>query len=132
MAPGQRNPRILTDASPTADHLAGDFGRQYIDRPSQDGNRQQGRTAHRVDIADGIGSCNAPEVIRVIHDGHEEIGGGNDTPGLINSINGRIITGAVAHPELRVKMLGAAPRNDDIEDFRRDLAATTGTVAVLG
>jgi hypothetical protein len=32
------------------------------------------RTAHRVDVADGVGGCNPTKVERVIHDRHEEIG----------------------------------------------------------
>ena len=98
VSPGQRNTRRFANTATASHHLACHFRRQHIHRPPQNGNRHQWRTPHRVDIADGIGCCNAPKIKGVIHNRHEEVGGRNHATFFINGVNRRIIARSIAYP----------------------------------
>jgi hypothetical protein len=45
-----------------ANHFPGNFRRQHIDRPAEDGDGHQRVAAHGVDVADGIGGGDAAEI----------------------------------------------------------------------
>src|SRR3546814_1649777 len=77
MAARQGNTRLVTDGTTAANHLTSDFRSQYVDRPAENRNRHQRITAHRVDVADGIGGGDATEIKRIIDNRHEKIGGGD-------------------------------------------------------
>jgi hypothetical protein len=88
--------------------------------------------AHGVDVADGVGGGNAPEVVGVIDDGHEEVGGGDHAALVVQRIDRRVVTRGVAHPQLGVEVLRPAARQDHVQHLGADLAAAAGAVAVLG
>ncbi|MCY1180592.1 hypothetical protein D9M73_210470 [compost metagenome] len=132
MAAGQRDAGFGAHRTATADHFAGHFRRQHVDRPAEDGDGHQRVAAHGVDVADGVGGGDAAEVVRVIDDRHEEVGGRDHTALVIEGVDCRVIARGIADPEFRVQGLGAALGENHLEHLRRDLAATTGAVAVLG
>ena len=77
------------------DHAYG-FERQHIDRHADQAERHDGRAAHRVHIADGVGGGNAAKVERIVDDGHEEVGGGDQRLLVVEQVHGRIIRGFYA------------------------------------
>ena len=53
-----------------------DFRCQFIDRPSQNGDRDLRGASHRINVRYGVCGRDAAKVIGVVHDGHEKIGRG--------------------------------------------------------
>ena len=89
-----------------AHHFAGHFGWKHIHWPAQNGNGHERVGTHGVDVADGIGSGNTPEVERIVHDGHEKVGGGNHAALVVQRIHSRIIARCVADPQAWIQVLG--------------------------
>src|SRR5690606_693652 len=111
-------------------HLAGHFRRQQVDRPAEDGDGHQRVAAHGIDVADGIGGGNTPEVEGIVDNGHEEVGGGYHTPLTVNAVHGRIIPRGIADPQGRVESLGAAAGENHVQYPGGNLAAAARSVAV--
>ena len=78
VAARQRDPRLLAGKAPALHHFAGDFRRQGVDRPAENGNRHNRFPAHGENIADGVGGGNAAKVERIIDNRHKKVGGADD------------------------------------------------------
>nr|GFD21595.1 hypothetical protein [Tanacetum cinerariifolium] len=109
----QRNARGVTHCAAAPDHFTGDFGRQHVDRPAENGDRHQRVAAHGVDVADGVG-------------------GGNHALFVIDGVDSRVVARGVADPQTRIEILRAAAGENGFQDFGRNLAAAPGAVTVLG
>src|SRR5690606_40474276 len=72
------------------------------------------------------------EVEGIIDDGHEEVGGRYHAPLVVQRIDSRIVPGGIAYPQPRIDILRAAAGEDGFQHLRGNLAATAGSMAVLG
>ncbi|MNL35558.1 hypothetical protein D3C87_1575980 [compost metagenome] len=132
VAAGQWNARLVTHRTTTANHFPGNLRRQYVNRPAEDRNRHQRIAAHGVDIADGIGGGNAPEIERIVDDRHEKVGGRHHATLFIDGVHRRVIARGIADPQFRVQILRAAAGQNHFQHLGGNLAATASAVAVLG
>src|SRR5690606_30149679 len=128
----QRNAGGVADRTAAADHLAGDFRRQHVDRPAEDGDGHQRAAAHGVDVADRVGGGDAPEVEGIVDDGHEEVGGGDHPAFLVDAVDRCVVARGIADPEVRVEILRTAAGEDHLKHLGGNLAAATGSMTVLG
>src|SRR5690606_19679030 len=130
--PREWDPRLVAHRPAAANHLPGHLRRQHIHRPAEDGDGHQRVAPHGVDVADGVGGGDAPEVEGVVDNGHEKVGGGHHPPLVVDGVHGGVVLRGVAHPQPGVEVLGAAAGEDGVEHLGGDLATTAGAVAVLG
>src|SRR5207253_9576181 len=88
-----------------------------------DGEREDRTRPHGVNVGQRVGRGDAPEIVRVVYDRHEKIGGGDHRLLVVQTIHGGIVAGLDTHEQLRIKVLA----RDFGEDFRkwggRDFAA---------
>ena len=75
---GQGNTRLLAGKASAFDHVAGNLRREGVNRPAQNGDRHNRFTAHRKDIADGVGGRNASEVEWVVDNRHKKVSGADN------------------------------------------------------
>ena len=132
VATGQRNPRFVAHLTAAVDHLLGHFRRQGVDGPAEDGDGDDGFATHGVDVADGVGGGDAAKGKGIIDDGHEEVGGGDDTLTVADIDHGRVIFAAVADHQRRVVKARDLALENGVEHLGRDFAAAASAVAVLG
>lgn len=110
---------------PPLQNLADRFDGQAIERHPHQGQRQNGRASHGVDVRNGIGGCYAAKVGGIVDDGREEIGRGHHSLPLIDLVNSRIVRGFRAHQQLRGYQSLGHSGHDVLEHSRCDLAAAT-------
>jgi GNAT superfamily N-acetyltransferase len=115
VAAGQRDAGFGAHGAAAANHFAGHFRRQHVDRPAEDGDGHQRVAAHGVDVADGVGGGDAAEVEGIVDDGHEEVGGRDHAAFVVQGVHGGVVARGVADPQLRVQGLGAALGEDHIQ-----------------
>ena len=132
MTTGQGHTGISADGTGSGHDLGSHRSGQYIHRPAKNGDGHQRRTAHGVDIADGVGRGDTSEVIGIVDNRHEEIGGADDTAFVIETEYRSIVTAAVAHPELRERGCRLVTGEDFIQYLGGDLATAASPMAVLG
>ncbi len=128
---GQGDPRLLAGKASALNHLAGYFWRKGVDRPAQNRNRHNRFTAHREDIADGVGRRDAPEIERVIDNRHKEVSGTDNAGAVTQVINRCIVTRFVADKQVRVDKLRLLAVQDGFQHFGGNFTTATGSVAVL-
>ena len=97
VAPGNRNARRAANRSATFQNLANGLGGQHIDGHAHQRQRHDGRAAHGVDVGDGVGGGNAAKVKRIVHDGHEEVGSGNQRLLVVEFVDGCVVRRLNAH-----------------------------------
>ena len=129
---GQRDIGPGTGGAAAFEHATGHGRRKFFDRPTKDRNGHQRRAAHGVNIANGIHRSDLSEVEGVIDDGHEKIRGADHRLTVAEIAHGGVVLGIVAHEQLRVRCGFAGLVEDFLQHLGRDLAATTGAMAVLG
>ncbi len=132
VAAGDRNPGRLADRFAAADDLA-----DLLDRELVDGHRDQGQghdrpAAHRIDVADGVGGGDAAKVVRVVDDGHEEIGGGDQRLLVVEAIDGGVVGGLDADQQFLRHDAAGARAQDLREHGRRDPATAAAAVREAG
>ena len=91
-----------------------------------------GRLMWGVHVADGVGRGDATEVKRVIDDGHEKIGGGNQRLLVIELVDRRVVSSFNAHQQFRRHWHGAGAFQNIRQHTRGNLAATAATVRQAG
>ena len=138
MPAGQRDTGFPANGAGPFEHLTCHLGREFIDRPAQNGNGQNGFAPHGIDIADGVGRGNTPKVESIVDNGHKEIGGADDGFAVAQVEHGGIIAGVVANQQARKLRLiggllpaGGAVMQDFIEDLGGYFAAAASPVAIL-
>ena len=131
VAAGERNARFGADGASAFQYLPCHLRVELVHRPTENGDRHQRGAAHGVDVADGIGRGNAPEGVRVVDDGHEEVRGGHGRRAVPEVIDGRVVPRAMAHEQPRVVGLGTELSKNAVEHTRGNLAAAAGSMAEL-
>ncbi len=132
MATSQRDACCVAHRATTGDDFAGDFRRQHVNRPTKDGDGHERVATHGIDVADGIGGGNATEIVGIVDDGHEEVGGRYHPAFLVDTVHRRIVTRSVADPQTRIEVLCATAGKNHVQHLGRYLAAAAGAVTVLG
>ncbi len=109
------------------------FGRQLVDRHPDDGERQDRRPAHGVDVGKRVGRRDAPEVEGVVHHRHEEVGGRHQRLRVVQPPD-RGVVGGVSVPTIRLEKaaVGRHALQDRLQDSRRQLAAAAAAVGEGG
>ena len=126
-------------AGVTADRLTAfqdagdDIVRQHVDGHADDGQRHDGLPPHGVDIGQCVGGRNPSEVVGVVDNGHEEIGGGHDGLVLVDAVDGGIIGGLGAHQQVGEELGRHAASGQQVSQHARgDLAAAAAAVRERG
>ena len=114
----QRDTRLFTSKTTALGHLAGNFWRQFANRPAENSDRHNRLTAHREDIADGVGRRDAAKVERVVDNRHKEIGGTDDRGTVTQVVDGSIIARFVANKQVRVDKLRLLAVQDGFQHLR--------------
>ncbi|MNQ67926.1 hypothetical protein D3C85_824660 [compost metagenome] len=117
---------------PAAHDLGDDFHRQLVDRHGDQRQRHDRAPAHRVDVADRVGRGDAAELVGVVHDGHEEIGGGDQRLLVVEPVDCRVVGGLDADHELGRNQPARMVLEDLRQHARRDLAAAAAPMREAG
>src|SRR5690606_33023784 len=64
---------------------------EHVHRHAHQGQGEQRGAAHGVDVADRVGGGDAAEVVRIVDDGHEEVGGRHDRLALVDAVHGGVV-----------------------------------------
>ncbi|VTM89963.1 Uncharacterised protein [Raoultella ornithinolytica] len=131
VATGQGDARLLAGKTPALHNFAGNFRRQGINRPAKNGNRHNRFSAHRENVADGVGGGDTAKVERAVDYRHKKVGGADDGRPVAKVVNRRIITGLIPHQQVRVDKLRPIALQNGFQYFRGNFTTTTGSVAVL-
>ena len=132
VAAGQWNARLGANGAPPFKHTSGHLRIELVHRPTENGDGHQRGAAHGVDVTDGVGRRDAPEGVRVVDDGHEEVRGGHRGGAIPEIIDRRVISRAMAHEQTRIVGLGTELSENAVEHARGNLAAAASSVAELG
>ena len=104
------------------------FDREGVDRHADDGQGEDRRRPHGIDVRQGIGRGDAAEVERVVDHRHEEVGGGDQRLGVVQPPDGGVVGGfGPDHQCGEGRGLGH-PRQDGLKSVRRDLATAAASV----
>ena len=100
MTARHRNARLRADIFAAAQHRRDHIVRQHIDRHADQRQRENRLTAHRIDVGERIGRRNAAEIVRIVDNRHEEIGGGDDRLLIVQAVHGGIVGGLGADQQV--------------------------------
>ena len=133
VAAGDRDAGLRAHRLAAFEDLADHAHRQLLERHADQRERHDRARAHRVDVGDRVGRGDAAEVVRVVDDRREEIGGGDQRLRVVQAVDRGVVRGLGADQ----KILGQKPaqrhRREHLgQDRRRDLAAAAAAVAELG
>ena len=106
--------------------------RQGVDGHAHQSQCHDGSPPHGVDVGDGVGGGDVAEVMRVVDDGHEKIGRGNQGLLVIQPIHRGVVRGFNAHQQLLGCGEQRALLQDGTEHAGCDLAAAAATVGERG
>ncbi len=85
------------------------------------------RAAHRVDVGQGVGRGDAAEVVRVVDDRREEVGGGHQSEVVAQAVNSSVVGRVKA--DKQVHIIGARQLRQQIVQLRGgQLARATGSM----
>jgi hypothetical protein len=98
-----------------AKNLVDDIQRNLIGGHCHDIHRGNGLPAHGVNVREGVGRCDLPEEIRVIHDGREKIESLNQREVIINPIHGGIVGACRTDEEIGIRDVVKATQ--DLREF---------------
>ncbi len=98
--------RRVDDVLPSAENLAEHFDRQLARREGSDVHRGEGLAAHRVDIGQCVGGCNATEVVRVIDDRREEVNGLDEGEIVGQAKDPRVVEGLMTDKQTGINAPG--------------------------
>ena len=127
---GQDHASVLAHRLAPAQNVSNGLCIQGVHWHGHNGQGQNGLSSHGVDVAQGIGCCDATKLKRVVHDGHEEIGGRHQSLVLVDLIHRCVVGGFHPHQELLGDGQGVAralSASQNILQHRRCNLATTPT-----
>ena len=120
-------------------NLGGELERQHVTRPAEQIDRDHRAPAHRIDVRERIGGCDAAPVEGVVHHGGEEVGRGDDGEPIGDPDHGRVVAGIEADQQFGAAVAGGRealgrdqPGQDALELPRGDLACAPAAMGVLG
>ena len=123
MPASNRNARSRTGRSPPFEDLAHHFRRQFVERHTENGKRENRLAAHRVDVGNRIRGGDFPEIMRIIHHRHEEVGRRNDARLVIDLPDSSIIRSLGTDQQRGIRMRLRHPRKERLKHGRRQLTA---------
>jgi len=129
---GDGNARGLTHRDAARENLLNHLHAQLAQRHADNGERQQRARAHGIDVGQCVGGGDAPEVMRVIHDWHEEIRGGDNRLLVVQFVHRGIVAGFGADEQRRVRQATREFGENFRERRRCDLATAAATVRQAG
>ena len=116
----------------TIQNFANRLWGQHIDGHAHQSQSHDGCATHGIHIADGVGGGDAAKVKRVIHDGHEEVGGGNQRLLIVELVHRCVVGCFNAHQQLGWDGHGAGAFENLAQHAWGNLAAATTTVREAG
>ena len=128
VAAGNGDARRLADRGTASQDLANGLGGEHVDGHAHQGQRHDGGAAHGVHIGDGVGGGDAAKVERIVDDGHEEVGGGNQRLLVVELVDSGVIGRLDAHQQLRRQRHGGGGLEDVRQHARRNLAAAAAAM----
>ncbi len=132
MPPGDGDARLAAHGRTAFEHPADDLGRQLGDGHAHQGQRQDGRAAHGVDVRQRIRRGDTTEVAGVVDDGGEEVRGGHQRLLVVQAVDGGIVAGFRTHQQFgRDQALRRACQNL-AQQARRNFAAAPTAMGELG
>jgi hypothetical protein len=132
VAAGDRNARGGADCRTTFENFAHRLGRDLVQRYAENGQRHDRLAAHGIDVGNRIGRGNAAEVVGIVHNRREEVGGRNHAGAVVKLPDRGIVGRLGSDQQLPV---GSGQRLIGQELFqhrRRELAAAAATVGKTG
>jgi len=91
VAAGDRDAGLRAYRLAAGDDALDHLDRHFLERHSHDRQCEDRLAAHRVYVRERVGRGDAPEVVRVVDDGREEIGGGDDRLLVVQPVHGRVV-----------------------------------------
>ncbi len=132
MPAGDRDARLRADGGTALQNRAHRFHWQLVQRHSQNGQRHDGLATHGINVRQGVGCGDATEIARVIHNRHEEVGGGDDAVMVVDLPDGRVVTGFRADKKLCVCGGFRLAGEKLMQDRRRELAPAATAMGQAG
>ena len=106
--PATSAPAAAHDVGSAVEHAREQLERQSLAGPRHQVQRQQRRAAHRVDVGERVGGCDAAPVIRVVDDGGEEVRGDDDREVVAQPVDGGVVGGV--EPDEQIGIAGRPDR----------------------
>ncbi len=107
-----------------ADHLDGHDAHRHADN----GERENGRRPHRIDVRQRVGRGDPPELERVIDHGHEEVRGGDQRLFVVETPDRRVVGCLRSNHQVRKRRRGRHGRENVAQDRRRQLASAAAAM----
>ncbi len=105
--------------------------RQHSRREGDDVERGQRPRAHRVDIGEGVRRGDAPEVVRVVDHGREEVHRLHESDLVVQAVDGGVVERVGAHEKRRV-VYGGSMGDDLPQVLGAEFARSAGAVRQRG
>ncbi len=100
MAAGDRDASLATHLGATLQDRADDLTGELVERHADHREREDRRRAHRVHVGECVGGGDTAEIARIVDDGGEEVGGGDDRLAIVEAIHGGVVRGIGANQQL--------------------------------
>ena len=127
-----RNAGAGADLRAALENGADGLDRQLADRHAQDRQGHDRRSAHGIDVGNGVGRGDAPEIVGIVDHGHEEIGGGDDAGPLVDLVDGSVVAGLGADQEPMERSGRGLAGEQVLQDRRGELAAAAAAMGKAG
>jgi hypothetical protein len=128
VAAGDRNACRLTYLTPAIENFPNPFRRELAEGHAEDGKGEDRPAPHGIDIGNGVGRRDPPEITRVVHHGREEVGRRDQAGTLVELPDGGVVARLGADQKLLEGLRGARIAEKRREDGRRQLATAAPAV----
>ena len=132
MSPGDGNAGRGANRSAAFQNFADGLHRQFAQRHSQDRERHDRLAAHGIDIRERVGGGDPAEIAGVVHNRHEEVGGGDHACLVVDLPDSRVVARLGADEKLRIGHRGRLIGEKLLQHRRRQLAAAAAAVRETG
>jgi len=130
--PAIGTPAAAQTARPAGQDLLDRLDRQAVHRHADDGQGEDRRRAHGVDVRQGVGRGDAAEVERIVDHRHEEVGGRHQRLLVVQPPDGRVVRGLGPDHQVGEHRRRRRFRQDLAQHGRRQLAAAAAAVGQRG
>ena len=110
------------------DHFGGDLADRHAEKPE----REKWPRPHRIDVRQRVRRSDAPEIVRIVDDRHEEIGRGDNRLRVVQPIDRGVIARLGPDEQIRERRRRGRLRKHFAQQRWRELAASTAAVRELG
>ena len=125
-------PAAAQTDSPPARISPDDLQRQLVERHADHRQREDRPAAHGIDVGNRVGRGDAAEIERIVDDGREEIGGGDDGLLVVELVHRRVVAGFDADQQILRAWLRSGVFGQKFgQHGRRDFAAAAAAVGEL-